>query len=234
MNTNRTAVIAVIVGLVMLLSTQAALAGMEEWLAEKPTAKPQTICPVLGGKISRDIYVDVNGLRIFLCCQGCAKEVKANPDKYIAKIRANGEEPLPVPAVAPKADQACTVCTVAPEPTVKSKAAPEPTIDTGALAILLKSGVPLAVFDARTGKYDDGRRIPGAKALAPTASAEQAAALIKTADTLVITYCANLQCHASHQLATQLRKLGYTNVIEYPKGIEGWAADGQAVEQASK
>ena len=38
--------------------------------------------------------------------------------------------------------------------------------------------VPAVVLDARAGKWDDGKRIPGAKALAAAATAAEAAALI--------------------------------------------------------
>ena len=46
---------------------------------------------------------------------------------------------------------------------------------------------------------------------------------------LIVTYCSNTKCPASARLATRLRKLGYTNVLEYPEGIDGWAEAGKAV-----
>jgi len=103
-------------------------------------------------------------------------------------------------------------------------------IDTAALATLVKSKAAV-VLDARTGKYDDGRRIPGAKALSPKASAKEAKKAIGDKDRLVVTYCANTQCPASNMLATRLKKLGYDNILEYSKGIEGWTADGQEVHK---
>jgi rhodanese-related sulfurtransferase len=108
----------------------------------------------------------------------------------------------------------------------------KPDINTAVLSTLLRSGVPVTVLDARTGKYDDGRRIPGAQALSPEASAEEAAKLIPSKESLVVTYCANLHCPASAALAAHLRKLGYKNVLEYPYGIEGWAAADMKVEMA--
>ncbi|MEW6712245.1 MAG: hypothetical protein AB1403_20665, partial [Candidatus Riflebacteria bacterium] len=39
------------------------------------------------------------------------------------------------------------------------------TINTQGLKTMLDSGVPLIVLDARSGKYDDGTRIPGALSL---------------------------------------------------------------------
>jgi rhodanese-related sulfurtransferase len=105
-------------------------------------------------------------------------------------------------------------------------------LDTGELAALINARTPAVILDARTGRYDDGRRIPGAKSLAPGASAEEAAKRIPAKDALVVTYCANPKCPASDRLARRLVSLGYTNVREYRKGIEGWAAAGQKVVKA--
>ena len=109
----------------------------------------------------------------------------------------------------------------------------EAEVTTDALAALLRSGVKATILDARTGKWDDGRRIPGAKSLAANATPEQVAAVAgKNKDALIVTYCTNLKCQASKRLATALRGLGYTNVLEYPEGIEGWAGAAKTVAQA--
>ncbi len=170
--------------------------------------KLQTKCPVMGGKIDKNKFVDVKGYRVYVCCPGCIAAIEKDPDKYLAKIRENGEEPVLLATVQ------------------------QATVETAALAVLVKSGVPLVLLDARTGKFDDGRRIPGAKQLSPKATAEDAAALIKAKDSLVVTYCANTKCPASGHLAERLKELGYTNVLEYPQGIEGWTKAGLSVEKA--
>ncbi|MFO7914643.1 MAG: hypothetical protein R6U43_03010 [Candidatus Krumholzibacteriales bacterium] len=60
--------------------------------AEKEVkVKPQSVCPVMGGKIDRQHYVDVKGRRVYACCEGCLEEIRKDPDKYMARIRANGE-----------------------------------------------------------------------------------------------------------------------------------------------
>lgn len=109
----------------------------------------------------------------------------------------------------------------------------EGVINTAALAAMIQAKTALTILDARAGKYDDGNRIPGAKALAADASAAQAAALIPDKQALVVTYCANLKCPASHMLGERLRLLGYAHVIEYHEGIEGWRAAGQPIEKAA-
>jgi rhodanese-related sulfurtransferase len=90
----------------------------------------------------------------------------------------------------------------------------------------------MTVLDARAGKFDDGNRIPGAKTLAADAAAEKVTAMLPDKQALVVTYCANLKCPASSQLAKRLRQTGYSNVLEYHEGIEGWMAAGNSVEKA--
>jgi YHS domain-containing protein len=55
-----------------------------------PAGKPQTACPVMGGKIDKSIYVDYQGKRVYLCCESCLAEAKKDPEKYIKKLEAEG------------------------------------------------------------------------------------------------------------------------------------------------
>ncbi len=52
------------------------------------TARPveQTICPVMGGKIDRDIYTEYKGQKVYFCCAGCEKMFLASPEKYVSKL----------------------------------------------------------------------------------------------------------------------------------------------------
>lgn len=53
--------------------------------------KPQTTCPVMGGNVDKNSkYVDVDGKRIYVCCNGCVAEVKKDPAKYIKQLEASG------------------------------------------------------------------------------------------------------------------------------------------------
>lgn len=55
--------------------------------------QPQVSCPVMeGNPINKSVYVDADGYRIYLCCQGCVNAVKAEPAKYIAAMQAAGIE----------------------------------------------------------------------------------------------------------------------------------------------
>jgi len=105
------------------------------------------------------------------------------------------------------------------------------TLKTAGLQELIKAKTPAAILDARSGKYDDGKRIPGATQLSPTAEDADIAKVLPDKKAMIVTYCAGLKCPASKMLADKLRKLGYTNVLEYPEGIEGWIAAGNTVEQ---
>jgi len=102
---------ALVLGMVAGLTAQEAAAPAKDTGATAPAcamtcggadAKPQTLCPIMGGKCSKDIFVDVEGCRIYVCCQDCVAKVKADPKAAIAKIVANGEQPECVCVVCPK------------------------------------------------------------------------------------------------------------------------------------
>ena len=63
----------------------------------KKTAKMQTTCPVMGGKINENMYADHDGMRVYFCCAGCKSKFESDPAKYIKKLRDAGVEPSPVP-----------------------------------------------------------------------------------------------------------------------------------------
>lgn len=130
---------------------------------------------------------------------------------------------------------ACATCGCAAKKSVKSAGK---TVETGAvttaeLSKMVDSG-KATLLDARSGKYDDGRRIPGAKGVGTKPSKKDVAAIVSSKDALVVTYCTNLQCPASKMLGKRLRDYGYTNVKEYHEGIEGWAEAGKTVETANQ
>ncbi len=46
----------------------------------------QTTCPVLGGDIDKQFYVDHMGKRVYLCCKMCIEKFNKEPEKYMEKL----------------------------------------------------------------------------------------------------------------------------------------------------
>ncbi len=52
--------------------------------------KKQTTCPVTGEGIKTNLFVDVKGKRIYVCCAGCISPIKKDPAKFITKMEKEG------------------------------------------------------------------------------------------------------------------------------------------------
>lgn len=48
---------------------------------------------------------------------------------------------------------------------------------------------------------------------------------------LTVVYCRNTECHASEKAVRRMKLLGYTNVLEYHNGKDGWQSAGLPVEK---
>ena len=55
-----------------------------------PAVKKQAACPVTGEGINTNLFVDVQGKRIYVCCTGCIGPIKKDPAKFIAKMEKEG------------------------------------------------------------------------------------------------------------------------------------------------
>jgi YHS domain-containing protein len=68
--------------------------------ASEPPAggRPQTLCPVMGAPINREIYVDYQGRRIYFCCAACINLFQKNPEKYLEEMNKAGVTPEKAPA----------------------------------------------------------------------------------------------------------------------------------------
>ena len=62
------------------------------------TGQAQTVCPVLGGKINKNVYTDYQGKRVYFCCSGCATPFKQNPEKYLKKLDEQSVTPAQISA----------------------------------------------------------------------------------------------------------------------------------------
>jgi YHS domain-containing protein len=46
----------------------------------------QTLCPVMGNPINKDIFVEYQGKKVYFCCKACPEVFLADPQKYLAKL----------------------------------------------------------------------------------------------------------------------------------------------------
>ena len=67
----------------------------------KQAPGPQTVCPVMGGKIDRKLFVDYEGKRIYACCEGCLPKIRKDPAKYVKQLEDAGVVLEKVPAETP-------------------------------------------------------------------------------------------------------------------------------------
>ena len=46
----------------------------------------QTTCPVMGGKINKNIFVEYKGKKVYFCCPGCVGSFAKDREKYVSKL----------------------------------------------------------------------------------------------------------------------------------------------------
>jgi rhodanese-related sulfurtransferase len=166
------------------------------------------------------------------CCPA-TQSAKATGDAAEAKATASVGDAKAKLTAAKDAAECAVNMEAAAAKLQQAQAAGSGAVTTAALKELVKSGAPVVILDARTGKYDDGKRIPGAQLAGPDPSEAEIAKLVPAKNATVVTYCGSKQCPLSGKLATKLRGLGYANVIEYHEGIAGWVAAGNDVSQVA-
>ena len=81
-----TAVTALIAALMVSITASA----MDEHGKPHEAKKDQETCPVMGGKINKKQFADVDGKRIYVCCPGCIGKIEADSAKYIKKLEDQG------------------------------------------------------------------------------------------------------------------------------------------------
>ncbi len=70
--------------------------NVEETVTEEPVSESnnrQTLCPVMGNPVNKEIFVDYHGKRIYFCCAGCDSTFMEDPEKYLDQMKADGIEP---------------------------------------------------------------------------------------------------------------------------------------------
>ncbi len=164
------------------------------------------------------------------CCGAKAAAKSAEKaDAKVAAVKANAAVMAKDKECAPGKD--CATC---PEGAKAScdvnkksqQAAAEGRIDTDTLQKMIAAKHAMVILDARTAKFDDGKRIPGAKLVGPDLTDAQIAKLIPSKESMVVTYCGGLKCPLGDKLADKLRTQGYKKVVVYKEGISGWVQAG--------
>jgi YHS domain-containing protein len=46
----------------------------------------QTVCPLTGNKIDKNVFVEYKGKKVYFCCTDCKAKFEADPEKYISKL----------------------------------------------------------------------------------------------------------------------------------------------------
>ncbi|MFA5204042.1 MAG: hypothetical protein WC708_06510 [Lentisphaeria bacterium] len=57
---------------------------------QKKQWKKQTLCPVNGDPIDKDVSTTYKRVRVYFCCQDCVAKFKADPDTYMEKMKKDG------------------------------------------------------------------------------------------------------------------------------------------------
>ncbi|GAB4150056.1 MAG: hypothetical protein Kow00107_00410 [Planctomycetota bacterium] len=73
---------------------------------DEKKVKGQETCPIMGGKITKDMYVDYKGYRIYFCCGGCPDAFRSDPEKWLKKMLDEG---VTLDKAPHKAQETCIV-----------------------------------------------------------------------------------------------------------------------------
>jgi len=46
----------------------------------------QTTCPVIGGPINKNIFVEYKGKKVYSCCEDCKATFAKDPEKYVKDL----------------------------------------------------------------------------------------------------------------------------------------------------
>lgn len=99
-------------------------------------------------------------------------------------------------------------------------------IDRNELKSKIDRGERIVLLEALPERYYRKGHLPGALSFPHDQVAELAPKLVADKAAQVVVYCANVDCQNSHLAATELGRLGYTNVSVYAEGKAGWEAAG--------
>lgn len=88
----------------------------------------------------------------------------------------------------------------------------------------------VTLVDALGGMYYEQQHLPGALPLVADDVATLAQELLPDKGQAIVTYCSDVTCPNSQQVAGLLERAGYTSVRKYAAGIRDWVEAGLPVE----
>lgn len=106
-----------------------------------------------------------------------------------------------------------------------------PSISTDDLKAAI-AGKQVTLLDVNGSESYSEAHIPGAVNF-ETAATDLAKVLPADKNALVVAYCGSERCTAYKAGAEAAKKLGYTNVKHYSKGIAGWKKAGEPTAKAN-
>ena len=75
-----------------LFKSEEAKGGGQSPLSTAEAVKvTQKTCPVMGGTVDPNVFVDHEGRRVYFCCPGCKGTFRKDPGKYLSKLDAAAE-----------------------------------------------------------------------------------------------------------------------------------------------
>ena len=72
--------------LIVALSIVTIIGCKKSSTSSETTGIEQTICPVMGNPIDKNVFVEYQGKKVYFCCPDCKAEFNADPEKYVAKL----------------------------------------------------------------------------------------------------------------------------------------------------
>ena len=93
----------------------------------------------------------------------------------------------------------------------------------------MERGDEFALVEALSRAHYESSHLPGAINL-PYEFIEEAAEVLADKEAEIVVYCMNPGCSASREEARELEEMGYTRVLHYAEGKQGWMRAGLPVE----
>jgi rhodanese-related sulfurtransferase len=118
-----------------------------------------------------------------------------------------------------------------PGATLRQEILQEGTITADQLREMLEDGT-IVIIDARSPEEFDEGRVAGAINVPFDQIAEHYQQLMAEIpmDAFIVCYCQGPDCDFSHELATELKIMGFVNVVLFSGGWEHWQAAGYPIE----